>query len=94
MASEFTAPYPSAAAVSPSDTLNFDGTTYSAAALQKPLACSRLYVGGAGVVAAVFENGAVVNITATAGLTLPLKLIRVNNTNTTATVMTVFYETP
>jgi len=51
-----------------------------------------IYVGGAGVVALVFTDGHVVNLTAVAGAFLPLYLVkRVNSTNTTATVMLACY---
>lgn len=51
----------------------------------------RLFVGGAGVVAAVFPNGSVVNFTCVAGQQLDLALRRVNLTNTTATLMVALY---
>jgi len=50
-----------------------------------------IYVGGAGIVAAVFQDGSVVNFTAVAGALLPLALRRVNDTNTTATLMVALY---
>lgn len=53
--------------------------------------CSALYIGGAGIVAAVFQDGTVVNFTCVAGQELRLKLRRVNNTNTTATLMNALY---
>lgn len=46
-----------------------------------------IYVGGAGVVAAVFQDNTVVNFTAVAGEMLPIRIKRVNSTGTTATVM-------
>lgn len=72
--------YRRAEAVTKHDTTNFTGGL-----------CNALYVGGAGVVAAVFEDDSVVNITAVAGGLLPIRIKRVNSTNTTATVMTALY---
>jgi len=46
-----------------------------------------VYVGGAGVVAVVTPSGQVVNFTAVAGGLIPIAGIRVNSTNTTATLM-------
>jgi hypothetical protein len=68
-------------AISKSDTVNFP--------LGSPDA---IYVGGAGVVALVFADNTVVNVTATAGLILPVAQVkRVNNTDTTATAMVACY---
>ncbi len=50
-----------------------------------------IYVGGAGVVAAVREDGTVVNFTAAAGAELHIRAKRVNSTNTTATLMVALY---
>ena len=44
-----------------------------------------IYVGGDGVVAAVFENGSVTTFTAVMGQILPVTVRRVNLTSTTAT---------
>lgn len=51
-----------------------------------------LFVGGAGVVAAVFQDGSVVNFTCTAGQILPIRIKRVNTTGTTATLMVALYQ--
>lgn len=53
--------------------------------------CDAIFVGGAGVVAVVWEDGSVSELTATAGQILPVKARRVNNTNTTATLMVALY---
>jgi hypothetical protein len=67
-------------AITPSDTVNFE----------KPP--DAIYVGTAGVVALVFESGAVVNITAVAGAFLHIRHVkRVNSTSTTATNMLACY---
>jgi len=75
--------------ITKSDTVNYDNTTVSGPT--KPIPSQGIYVGGAGIVAAVFEDGSVVNFTAVSGQILPLKTIRVNNTNTTATLMVALY---
>lgn len=46
-----------------------------------------IYVGGAGIVPVVFEDGTVVNFTAVAGEILPVAAKRVNSTNATATLL-------
>ncbi len=83
--------YNRAVAITKSDTVNYDGTTYSATAAQKAAPAEAIYVGGAGIVVAVFEDGSAVNFTAVAGEILPLKTIRVNSTTTTATLMVALY---
>jgi hypothetical protein len=84
-------PYNKAVLVAKSDTVNFDGSTYSASPFTKPTPCDALFVGGAGIVVAVFEDGSTANFTCVAGELLPLKLIRVNSTTTTATLMNALY---
>lgn len=78
--------YTKGVAVTPSDTVDFlrQGTADNLT--------SALYVGGAGIVAAVFQDGTVVNFTCVAGQILPLKLRRVNATNTTATLMVALHQ--
>lgn len=46
-----------------------------------------IWVGGAGVVVAVKPDGTAVSFTCVAGTLLPIYCIRVNSTNTTATLM-------
>lgn len=79
-------------AITKSDTVNFDGTTYSATAAAKAVPAQKVYVGGAGIVAVVFANGTAVNFTAVAGQVLDLECIRVNSTTTTATLMVALYQ--
>ena len=79
--------YNKATVVTKSDTVNFDGSTYSASA-----SANAIFAGGAGVVVAVFEDGSIAPFTVLAGTVLPLKCIRVNSTNTTATVMNALYQ--
>lgn len=73
--------YNKAVPVVASDTVNFVNQ-----GLGRGL-CDGLYVGGAGIVAAVFEDGTVVNFTAVAGEVLPIAIKRVNAAVTTATLM-------
>ena len=77
--------------ITKSDTVNYDGTTYNAASLQKALPADAIYVGGAGIVVGVMENGATDQWTAVAGEILPFRTIRVNSTTTTATLMCALY---
>jgi hypothetical protein len=50
-----------------------------------------VYVGGAGIVVAVTQDGKTSNLTATAGQLLPIRVRRINSTNTTATLMVALY---
>jgi hypothetical protein len=78
--------YTKAVAITPSDTVDFGAGTSPEEVL-----CRAIYVGGAGVVAVVFQDGSVVNFTCIAGQILPVRAKRVNNTNTTATLMVALY---
>ena len=71
-------PYPNYAAVVPSDTVNFHATP-------KVGLCRALYVGVAGDVAAVGEDGVAVVFKAVPVGLLPVRVVRVNATGTTAT---------
>jgi len=84
--------YNRAVAVTASNTVNFDGSTYAANAATKAIPADALFVGGAGIVVAVFEDGSNAQFTVAAGTTLPLKCIRVNSTTTTATLMNALYQ--
>ena len=86
-------PYNRSVTVTPSDTVNFDGSTYSANPTggYKPIPCEAIYVGGAGIAVVVEENGATANFTCIAGQTLQHKAIRVNSSTTTATLMRALY---
>jgi len=53
--------------------------------------CRALWVGGAGIVEGVFDNGDVVQFTVAASTLLPVRLRRVNSLNTTATLMVALY---
>jgi hypothetical protein len=78
--------------ITKSDTVNFDGSTYSASAATKAIPADAIFVGGAGVVVAIFEDGSSGAFTVAAGTLLPLKCIRVNSTTTTATLMNALYQ--
>lgn len=84
--------YSKAVAITKSDTVNYDGSTYAANAATKAVPAAAIYVGGAGIVVAIFEDGQAVNFTAVAGEILPIKTIRVNSTTTSATLMVALYE--
>ena len=47
--------------ITKSDTVNFDGSTYSASAATKAIPAESIFVGGAGIVVAVFEDGSTVS---------------------------------
>lgn len=86
-----TQPYNRAIAITKSDTVNYNGLTYSVGVDQTAEPADAIYVGGAGVVVAVFEDGTTGSFTCIAGQILPLKTVRVNSTNTTATLMLALY---
>lgn len=73
-------PYARAAAISKSETVDIPTGLTNA-----------IYVGGAGIVAVVFQSGDEVQFTCTAGQILPVKAKRVGSTNTTATLMNALY---
>lgn len=76
-------------AITKSDTVNYDGGVTGGGNAKNP--ADAIYVGGAGVVVAVFEDGTTFSATCIAGQVLPFKTIRVNSTNTTATLMGACY---
>lgn len=81
-------------AITKSDTVNYDGTTFSGTAATKAIPADAIYVGGAGIVVAVFPDGSNAQFTAVAGEILPIQTIRVNSSSTTATLMVALYATP
>lgn len=81
--------YGRAVAITKSDTVNFDGT-YSVTPSAIP--CDAIYVGGAGIVVVVFQDGSTCNFTAVAGEVLPVRAIRVNSSTTTGTLMAALYD--
>lgn len=77
--------YNKAVAITKSDTVSFvnQGTFGNLT--------SAIYVGGAGVVAVVFQDDSVVEFTCIAGQLLPVNAKRVNSTGTTATLLVALY---
>lgn len=78
--------YKKAVSITPSDTVDFlaQGTSDNL--------CSAIYVGGAGVVVVVFQDGSTASFTCIAGQVLPVKAKRVNSTSTTATLLIALYD--
>jgi len=72
--------YNDAVTLTPSDTVMLDRPT------------DAIYVGGAGILVAVLATGRTVNFTCTAGQLLPLRVLRVNATSTTATLLNALYQ--
>ncbi len=75
--------------ITKSDTVNFDNSTGIGSTV---LVCDSIYVGGAGIVVAVAQDGTTANFTAVAGEILPLRAIRVMSTTTTATLMVALFQ--
>lgn len=92
--------YSRAVPITKSDTVNYDGTvasttgTYQTAGNTKPIPADAVYVGGAGIVVLVLEDGTKPQFTAVAGETIPVKSIRVDSTTTTATLLQALYASP
>lgn len=59
--------------------------------LADKLLTDAIYIGGAGVVAVVLQDGRVENHTCVAGETLGIRARRVNSTNTTGTLLKALY---
>lgn len=53
--------------------------------------CRGIWVGGAGIVVAVFADNSTAAFTCVAGSFLPVRAKRVNSTSTTATLMVALY---
>lgn len=75
--------------ITPSNTVNIDGTTGTST---KPTTFSAVYIGGAGALSVVLENGVAVSFTVPSGYVLPVRCIRVNSTDTTASALIALYE--
>lgn len=84
--------YTRAIAIAKSDTVNFDGSTDATNPATAIVAADAIWVGGAGIVVLVLADHSLVNFTCVAGQLLPVRAIRVNSTNTTATLMVALYE--
>lgn len=57
-----------------------------------PRLTDAIWVGGAGIVVGVLQNGKTVNFTCVAGQLLPIRVKRVNATSTTATLLVALYQ--
>jgi hypothetical protein len=77
--------YNAAAAITKSDTVNF-------VPVAGKTLCDAIYVGGAGIVVAVFQDDSTVSFTCIAGQILPVNAKRVNSTTTSATLMVALYQ--
>ena len=89
---KFITSYSRYVAITKSDTVNYDGSTYSATAATKAIPADAIFVGGTGIVVAIDESGNAVNFTCAVGEVLPIKSIRVNSSTTSATLMVALYE--
>lgn len=74
-------PFNKAEAITKSDTVDIPGGVTNA-----------IYVGGAGIVVAVFPDGSKVNFTAVAGEIIPIAIKRVDSTTTSASLMVALYQ--
>ncbi len=92
MAEQYNAGFTWAVPIVKSDTVNFDSSVSLSGGNIR--ACDAIWVGGAGIVAAVLQNGTVVNFTCAAGTLLPIRAIRENSTDTTATFTVALYISP
>lgn len=92
MAAPFVNPgYSKAVAITPSATVNFDGSTDAVNPTTRIAPADGIYVGGAGIVQVVLEDHSVVAFTCVAGQLLLIRAIRVNATST-ATLMVALYQ--
>lgn len=83
--------YNRAVAITKSDTVNFDGTTYSATSPAKAIPCQAIFCGTAGTVNVVFEDNSAVAFTMASGITTPVRAIRVNSTGTAGALLVALY---
>lgn len=82
-------PYNVGFAITKSDTVNFDASVSTSG--QNVKCCDAIYVGTAGTMAVVLQDGSVASMTCGVGL-IPVRAIRVNSTNTAAAAMIAFYK--
>ena len=78
-------PYNKADSITKSDTVNLPRWT------SEGQLTDAVYVGGAGIVVAVLEDGSKPQFTCIAGQVLPIACKRVDSTTTTATLMVALY---
>jgi len=76
-------PFNKAQAITTSDTVNIR---------KDDRLTDAVFVGGAGIVVAIFQDDSAVNFTAVAGEILPLAVKRVNAGTTTATLLVALYQ--
>lgn len=89
MAASF-ASFSKGVAISKSDTVNFDGSVSTSGEYVTP--CDAIWVGGAGTMIAVDQNGVTASLVCAAGTLVPFRAIRVNSTSTNATLMVALYQ--
>jgi len=89
MSQSYNASFAKAVPITKSDTVNFDLTSSTTGQDVKP--CDAMWVGGAGIVKAVMQDGSLVEFTCVAGTLLPIRAIRVYSATTTATLMIALY---
>lgn len=82
-------PYNTAQAITTSDTVCYDGGTFAKGTKNK--IADAILVGDAGIVIAAMEDNTTFRLTATAGMIIPIRTIRINSTTTTATNMYALY---
>jgi phage gp37-like protein len=92
MAQIFNQGYAKAILITKSDTVNFDASVSTVGQDVKP--CDAIWVGGAGIVKAVMQDGSTAEFTCVAGTLLPIRAIRVFSATTTATLMYALYASP
>jgi hypothetical protein len=79
----FPASYNQARDVTESDTVNFDLNLNGGL-------CDALWIGGAGIVQAVFQDGSTANFTCAAGTVLPIRCKRFNAASTASLVVALY----
>ena len=78
--------------VTPSDTVNLDGTTFSGTATQRPSPCDALHVSVTGTLTAVMASGKAVQFPVSGIGVIRIRAIRVNSTGTAATGILALYQ--
>lgn len=79
-----------ARAIVKSNTANFDGSVSTYGQDVKP--CDAIWVGGAGTMVVVLQNGVTASLVCAAGTLIPVRAIRVNSTSTDASLMVALYQ--
>ncbi len=76
-------------AITTSDTVNFDKSVSATGASVLP--CDAIWVGAAGTVTVVWQDGQTTQFTCATGTILPVSVIRVNATGTAASLLVALY---